>query len=106
MRSTPTAASCGQASELMMQSGMTGTMIRGVMPFLYPKLVTAISKNKKLDYSITSRLKRPVKFVHNSRRSLFHTDRVHGARSRWKATGFTSFNSSLRLMHKRLGVIS
>ncbi len=89
-----------------MNPGMTDTMIRGVMPFLHSAPVTAISRNKKLDYSITSRLKRPVKFVHNSRRSLFHTDRVHGARNRWKATGFTSFNSSLRLMHKRLGVIS
>ena len=89
-----------------MHPGMTDTMNRGVMPFLCPKPVTAIFKKKKLDYSITSRLKRPVKFVHNSRRSLFHTDRVHGARSRWKATSFTSFNSSLRLMLKRLGVIS
>ena len=65
----------------MMPPGMTDTMNRGVMPFLYPKPVTAIFKKKKLDYSITSRLKRLVKFVHNSRRSLFHTDRVHGARS-------------------------
>ena len=90
----------------MMQAGMTDTSNRGVMPFLYLKAVTAIFKNKKLDYSITSRLKRPVKFVHNSRRSLFHTDCVLGARSGCKTTGFTSFNSSLRLMHKRLGMIS
>ncbi|RGE45097.1 hypothetical protein DZC30_10670 [Comamonas testosteroni] len=90
----------------MMRAGMTDTMNRGVMPFLHLEPVTAVTPKKKLDYSITSRLKRPVKFVHNSRRSLFHTDRVHGARSRWRATGFTSFNSSLCLMHKRLGVIS
>ena len=106
MRSTPNAASCGQASEALMQPGMADTMHRAVMPFLCPKPVTTTFQKKKLNYSITSRLKRPVKFVHNSRRSLFHTDRVHGARSRWKTTGFTSFNSSLRLMHKRLGVIS
>ena len=85
---------------------MTFTNIRVVMPFLRLKPVTEASQKMKLDYSITSRLKRPVKFVHNSCRSLFHTDRVHGARSRWKATSFTSFNSSLRLMLKRLGVIS
>ncbi|MEX8191438.1 hypothetical protein [Comamonas guangdongensis] len=85
---------------------MTDTTNRGVMPFLRPEPVTAVSQNMKLDYSITSRLKQPVKFVHNSRHGLFHTDRVHGARSRRKATDFTSFNSSLRLMHKRLGVIS
>jgi hypothetical protein len=90
----------------MVQAGMIDTMNRGVMPFLRPKPVTAISQKMKLDYSITSRLKRPVKFVHNSCHCLFHTDRVHGVRSRWKTTDFTIFNSSLRLMHKRLGVIS
>ena len=90
----------------MMQAGMTDTNPRDVMPFLRPEPVTAVSQKLKLDYSITSRLKRPVKFVHNSRRSLFHTDRVHGARSGCKTTGCTSFNSSLRLMHKRLGMIS
>ena len=90
----------------MMQAGMTDTNPRDVMPFLCPMPVTVVSQKMKLDYSFTSRLKRPVKFVHNSCRSLFHTDRVHGARSRWKATSFTSFNSSLRLMLKRLGVIS
>ena len=89
-----------------MHPGMTDTMNRGVMPFLYPKPVTVIFKNKKLDYILTSRLKRPVKIVHNSRRSLFHTERVLGARSRWKVTGSHVFNSSLRWMHKRLGVIS
>ena len=60
---------------------MTFTTIRDVMPFLHLKHVTEVLKNMKLDYSITSRLKRLVNFVHNSRRSLFHTDRVHGARS-------------------------
>ena len=60
---------------------MTFTNIRVIMPFLHLKLVTEVLENMKLDYSITSRLKRLVKFVHNSRRSLFHTDRVHGARS-------------------------
>ena len=89
-----------------MHPGMTDTMNRGVMPFLHPKPVTVIFKNKKLDYILTSRLKRPVKIVHNSRRSLFHTERVLGARSRWKVTGSHVFNSSLRWMHKRLGVIS
>ena len=64
-----------------MQIGMTFTNIRDVMPFLRLKPVTEASQKMKLDYSITSRLKRLVKFVHNSRRSLFHTDRVHGARS-------------------------
>ena len=90
----------------MMQAGMTDTNPRDVMPFLRPEPVTAVSQKLKLDYSITSRLKRPVKFVHNSRHSLFHTDRVHGARSRWKKTSFTSFHSNLRLMYKRLGAIS
>ena len=66
----------------MMQTGMTAPV--DVMPFLRLESVTAVPQNMKLDYSITSRLKRLVKFVHNSRRSLFHTDRVHGARSRWK----------------------
>lgn len=102
----PTAASCGWVLEPVMPPGMTDTLIRGVMPFLHSAPVTAISRNKKLDYSITSRLKRPVKFVHNSRRSLFHTDCVHVARNSRKTSGFTSFNSSLRLMHKRLGMIS
>ena len=88
----------------MMQTGMTAPV--DVMPFLCLEPVTAVSQKMKLDYSITSRLKRPVKFVHNSRRSLFHTDCVHGVRSRWKITGFTSFDSSLRLMHKHKGVIS
>jgi len=36
---------------------------------------------KKFDGCNTSRQKRPTKFVHNSRRSLFHTRRVHGARA-------------------------
>ena len=90
----------------MMQAGMTDTMNRGVMPFLYAEPVTEVSLQKKLNYSITSRLKRPVKFVHNSRHSLFHTDRVHGARSRWKKSSFTSFHSNLRLIYKRLGAIS
>ena len=85
---------------------MTFTNIRVVMPFLRLKPVTEASQKMKLDYSITSRLKRLVKFVHNSRRSLFHTERVLGARSRWKVTGSHVFNSSLRWMHKRLGVIS
>ena len=65
-----------------MQTGMTAPV--DVMPFLRLESVTAVSQKMKLDYSITSRLKQLVKFVHNSRRSLFHTDRVHGARSRWK----------------------
>ncbi len=90
----------------MMQAGMTDTNPRDVMPFLCPMPVTVVSQKMKLDYSFASRLKRPVKFVHNSRRSLFHTDCVLGARSGCKTTGFTSFNSSLRLMHKRLGMIS
>ena len=64
-----------------MHNGMTFTNIRVVMPFLRLKPVTEVSQKMKLDYSITSRLKRLVKIVHNSRRSLFHTDRVHGARS-------------------------
>ncbi|MFD2753085.1 hypothetical protein [Comamonas terrae] len=85
---------------------MADTINRGVMPFLRRLPVTVVSQNMKLDYSLTSRLKRPVKFVHNSRHCLFHTVRVHGARSRRKATSFTSFSSSLRLMHKRLGEIS
>ena len=85
---------------------MTDTNGRDIMSFLRLKPVTASSQKMKLDYSITSRLKQPVKFVHNSRRSLFHTDCVLGARSGCKTTGFTSFNSSLRLMHKRLGMIS
>jgi hypothetical protein len=54
----------------------------------------------------TSRQKRPTKFVHNSRRSLFHTRRVLARAQHVEKSRLHNFDSSLGFMHKRLGVIS